>query len=120
MLKQAVFAAVAAIMLAAQPTWAMQTVGGTTGSNGAPRFADPVNKDSKDEDATKKSGVTLNAGPNTVNTPYGPTTPGTPFGQQRYTPDTARGAPTASSFDDPTFGPNGTYTPGLRGNNPRP
>ena len=85
-----------------------------------PPNADPVNKDSKDEDATKKSGVTLGAAPNSFNTPYGPATPGSPFGQQRYTPETARTAPTGSSFDDPTFGPNGTYTPGLLGNNPRP
>ena len=112
--------ALAAILLASSPSWAMQTVNGTTSSNGSLRLADPVKKDAKDEDAAKKGGITLNAGPNSVNTPYGPTNPAVPFGQQRYTPDTARGAPTASSFDDPTFGPNGTYTPGLHGNNPRP
>jgi len=118
--KLTAYAAVAAILLAAQPSSAMQTVNGTTSSNGQLRLADPVNKDAKDEDAAKKGGVTLNAGPNSVNTPYGPTNPAVPFAQQRYTPDTARGAPTASSFDDPTFGPNGTYTPGLHGNNTRP
>jgi hypothetical protein len=115
MLKLTAFAAVA--ILIASPAFSMQTVNGTTSSNGTPRFADPVNKD-KDQDQNKP-GVQLGA-PNTVNTPYGPQTPGSPFIQGRSTPEAARGAPTASSFDDPTFGPNGTYTPGLHGNNPRP
>jgi hypothetical protein len=119
MLKQAAFAAVAAIVLAAQPTWAMQTVGGTTSSNGAPRFADPVNKDKDQDQDQNKNGLHL--GPSsTVNTPYGPQNPASPFIQGRSTPEAARGAPTASSIDDPTFGPNGSYTPGLHGNNPRP
>ena len=116
MLKLTAFAAVA--ILIASPAFSMQTVGGTTNSNGAPRFADPVNKDSKDQDQNKPS-VQLGI-PNSVNTPYGPQTPGSPFIQGRSTPEAARSAPTASSFDDPTFGPNGTYTPGLHGNNPRP
>src|SRR6516165_8764528 len=99
MLKRTAFLA-AAVFVLAQPAFSMQTVNGSTSGNGAPRFADPVNKDSKDEDATKKSGVTLGAAPNSFNTPYGPATPGSPFGQQRYTPETARTAPTGSCFDD--------------------
>jgi hypothetical protein len=125
--KLTAFAALAALMLASSPSFAISTVTVTTNSDGTPRLADPADKAASH--FTGSIQTTTSQSPNSSgfggavsvgNRPFGATGPA-PANMSPYnsTPDFARTAPTGSSLSDPTFGPNGVYTPGLHGDNPR-
>src|SRR5882724_12349702 len=123
--KLTAYSALAVIFLAS-PCWAMSAVTATTNSDGTPRFANPGDKprdqfSGSNQNTNRGSSFPAFGGTVTLGSrPFGSNDPAASnFTPPVGTPDLARTAPTGSSLTDPTFGPNGVYTPGLHGDNPR-
>jgi hypothetical protein len=113
--------AVAVLMLAASPCWAISTVTMPSNSDGTPRFTNPDNK--PQTPFTGSVQTTIGVGRNSLgsggsatfgNRTFGsgdtPASSIAPFIPQR---GFSGSAPIGSNVTDPTFGPHGVYAPGL-------
>jgi hypothetical protein len=117
--KRNALSAVTVILLAASPCLAMSTVTVPTNSNGTPRFTDttdqaPSKFSMSVHTTTSTSGNGLGYGSGFT---FGNRAPGADGPAADLSPTTNPGysstVPTVSNYTDPTFGPNGIYTPGL-------
>jgi hypothetical protein len=136
--KFAVLPVLAAVLLAASPAWAMSTdkVPSLTLKDGTLRYNDPngslLNNFSLSFGATSGSyGYGSSYGTGAYGNSYGSTfgssnqpngsSSNNPF-TSSYLPSTNPGlsptVPSGARLTDPTFGPNGRYSQGLRGANP--
>jgi hypothetical protein len=123
--KLTAYSAVAAILLASSPCLAISVVTVPTNSDGTPRFKDPDDKAQGQftgsiQTTTSQSGNSLGFGGAATlsNRPLsaGDRVPSN-IAPAFSSPGFLSTAPTVSNLIDPTFGPNGVYTPGLHGNN---
>jgi len=122
--KMTAYSALTALLLASSPCWAMSTVTVPLNGDGTPRFTNPNDKSQGHFTGSIQTTTTQTGNPfgfSGVTPSYGTLGPGDPVTSNiaPRNPQSFRTAPTGSSLTDPTFGPNGLYTPGLRGDTAR-
>ncbi len=123
--KMTAYSALTALLLASSPCWAMSVVTVPTNGDGTPRFTNPNDKAQSQFKGSVQTTTTPSGNPfgfsgvTPGNGRFGFGDPTSNMAPGMSNPDLFRSAPTGSSLTDPTFGPNGVYTPGLRGNSAR-